>query len=169
MTKKIIRYISLLTPIVFLTSVVLNVWCVKDTITDIGYTSQGWGLFNIPHDIISTVGFKSAWLIVFGIFVILSLVISIVLLTIIVLNSFKLTNLYGLEKILAVALGIATAVGLLCGLFAIIANAHLGFMAGTFVETSKLAPKVGFYIYNIGGIVFSALTILGSVLKDTTK
>ena len=169
MTKKIIRYISLLTPIVFLVSVVLNVWCVKDVVTDMGYTSQGWGLFNIPHDIIGTVGFKSAWLIIFGIFAIISLVLSIVLLTIIVLNSFKLTTIYRVEKILAISLGIVTTLGLLFGLFAIIANAHLGFMAGEFVETSKLIPMAGFYIYSIGGLVFSAFTILGCVLKDTTK
>lgn len=171
MAKKIIRYISLLTPIIFVISVVVNSWCVKDTITDKGYTSSGWGLFNTPHDyLVEGTGFSNVWLILFGIFVILSLVVSIVMVTIMVLNGFKITNLQKIEKYLAISVGVLTVLGLLFGLFAIIANAHLGFMATSFVETSRLVPMAGFYIYTIGGLVFSTISITSSLLqKNTTE
>ena len=169
MAKKFIRYISLLTPMIFLISVVLNMWCIKDTITDKGFTSHGWGIFGIPDDIMNTDGLRPVWLVIFGICVIISLILSVVLLTIIVLNSFKLTNKYTLEKLIAIALGAVTLQGVIFGIIAIMTNAHLGFMTGIFVETAKLIPMVGFYIYAIGGVIFSALSILGSLLKDATE
>ena len=169
MAKKIIRYFTLLTPIILSISVVLNVWCVKDTVTDKGFTSQGWGLFNTPSGVIDLCGFENAWLIVYGVFVVISLAISIVLFALIVSNSFKITNLHRFEKYLAIALSIATALGVIFGIVAILTNASLGFMAGNFIKTSKLVPRAGLYLYVIGGIVFSVLSILGNVLKDTTK
>ena len=167
MAKKIIRYLSLLTPIILSVSVVLNVWCIKDTITDKGFTSRSWGLFNTPSGVTDLCGFNNAWLIVFGVFVVITIAISVILLALIVSNSFKLTNLYKFEKYLAIALAIATVLGVIFGIIAILVNSNLGFMAGSFIKTSKLVPKAGFYLYAIGGVVFSALSILGSVLKDT--
>lgn len=166
MAKRIIRYISLLTPIIFVLSIVLNVWCVKEVVTDKGHTSTGWGLFNTPHDyLVDGTGFKNAWLIIFGIFVVVSLVLSIVMITIFVLDGLKLANLQKIERYLSISLGVVVLLGFLFGLISIIANAHIGFTASSFVETSKLVPLAGFYMYSIGGIIFSAVSITATMLK----
>lgn len=170
MVKKVLRWISMLCPVVFVLPMFLNTWALD--VTALGNTarSDGFGIFAL-EDFSQISEAKSVWLTLFAVFAVIALVLSVGVLVVYLLNDLKVTKLQKVEKFLSGALVLVTLLGTIFGIVAICANSKLLYSAvgNTIISKTSLVGLGGLWIFIVGGLILSVLALVTASCKTSKK
>lgn len=166
MIKKILRYVTFLIIPIYLLPMLVDVWMIKETVTTNNYASESFRILSTPNGYLQNgVKFNNGLLTTFGVLVIASLVISGLIVVVFVLNDLKITKVKVVEKYLCLALVLTTFAGIIIGIIALLVNAKI--LVDVFGVVAKLCAVQGFYIFTIGGSIFSVLSLFVAGKSNT--
>lgn len=165
MVKKVLRWIAMASPIIFLLPLCLKAWNIASKVNGETFKNAEFaeGIFGNTEN--AELAFKmvdkefaKVWLVLFAVFAVIALVLSVAVTVLYILNDLHVLKLQSCEKFLSLALLCATVLGTLFALVALIANAY-STTRGSFSMSLNLVALGAVWVFIVGGLVMSALAV----------